>query len=82
MEAFQDFIRYDFVGRMENFQDGCNYVFSKIRDDYADYYRPELRHATNSCDALNQYYDSDLREKIFSKYKVDFEYFGYDVNIP
>lgn len=77
-QTFQDSISYDFIGRMESFQNDCNYVFSKIRGDFADYYHSELRHSTNSIERLNQFYNHDLKEKIFSKFRVDFECFGYD----
>ncbi|MCP3899602.1 MAG: sulfotransferase family protein, partial [Desulfobacteraceae bacterium] len=79
-QTIQDKINYDFIGRMENFENDCTYVFSKIRRDYADYYRSELRHSTNSAELLNQFYDGNLKEKVFNKYKIDFEYFGYSKN--
>ena len=80
-QTFQDTINYDFIGRMENFQLDCRYVFSKIRDDYANYYRSELRHATSSAALLGELYNDNLKEKVFNKYKIDFEYFGYDENV-
>lgn len=80
-QTFQDSINYDFIGRLENFQNDCDYVFSKIRADYAKYYRSERRHATRSEEFLNKFYSEDLKERVFDKYKQDFEYFGYDKNI-
>ena len=77
-QTFQDFISYDFIGRLENFQNDCSYVFSKIREDYADYYRSEVRHSTNSSSLLSQFYSTDIKEKAFAKFQIDFEYFGYD----
>lgn len=76
-QTFQDSIEYKFIGKLERFENDIAHVFSKIRRDYADYYRPEIRHATNSDKLLNKYYSDDLQEKVFNKYKIDFEYFGY-----
>ena len=80
-QTFQDSVDYDFIGKLENFENDCAYVFSKIREDYADYYRSERRHATNSEKLLSKFYSDDLTEKVFNKYKIDFEYFGYDKSL-
>lgn len=76
-QTFQDNISYDFIGKLENFKDDCKFVFSRVKDNYPDYYRSELRHATNSTELLDQFYNDELKERVFEKYKVDFEYFGY-----
>ena len=80
-QTFQDSIKYDYIGRLENFKNDCDYVFSKIKPNYKDYYHSETRHATNASSLLKKYYDDHLQEKVFSKYKIDFEYFGYSKDI-
>ena len=80
-QTYQDSINYDFIGRLENFRKDCDYVFSKIRDDYVNYYRSEIRHSTNSAKLLSKYYSDEIKEQVFDKYKIDFEYFGYDKNL-
>jgi len=81
-QTMQDSIDYDFVGRMENFQEDYIYVFNKINKNYSDYYSPEIRHATNSHKLLQEYFDDKLTEKVYEKYKIDFTHFGYDKNLP
>ena len=81
-QTMHDSIEFDFVGRMENFQEDCISVFSKINGSYADYYSPEVRHATNSNALLHKYFDDKLTEKVYEKFKIDFRHFGYDKNLP
>ena len=80
-QTFQDLIEYDFIGRLESFDRDCNHVFSKIKNDYASYYRSERRHATNSDELLGRYYNHHLQNMVFEKFKIDFEYFEYDEEI-
>lgn len=77
-QTFQDSINYDFIGRMENFENDCVKVFSRIKNNYSDYYRPEIRHATNSEDFLKKYYTTSIQKKVFDKFEIDFEHFNYD----
>jgi hypothetical protein len=76
-QTFQDTIEYDYIGRMETFFDDCVYVFSKIKDNYREYFRSEKRHATNSDRLLKEYYTDSIKEMVFNKYRKDFEYFGF-----
>ena len=76
-QTFQDNINYDFIGKIENFNEDCTNVFSRIRKDYANFYRSELRHATKSTNLFRQFYDNDLKEKVYNKYEIDFDHFGY-----
>lgn len=80
-QTFQDVISYDYIGRMENFTNDCKYVFGRVTNNYEKYYRNEVRHATNSSGLLNKYYNSSIQKKVFKKYEIDFEYFGYDKSI-
>ena len=67
---------------METFQQDCIHVFSRLCEDYADYYRPVLGHATDSEKLTHQYYTDELRDKVKATYTRDFEYFGYDNALP
>jgi hypothetical protein len=81
-QTLQNCINYDFVGRLESFQEDFTYVLSNISDNYRNYYRPEVRHATNSNDLIEKYYNDGLIEKVYNKFKIDFDYFGYDEKLP
>lgn len=80
-QTFQDSINYDFIGRLERFQDDFDYVMRSIKDDSSDCFRSERRHATNSNELLSEFYNNEIQDKVFNKYKIDFEYFGYEENM-
>lgn len=80
-QTFQDVIDYDFIGRLERFSDDAAYVLSRLCQNYKRYFRAEIRHSTNSNTLLPKYYTDDIKEKVYSKYIEDFEYFGYDKDI-
>lgn len=77
-QTFQDCIHYDFIGKLENFEHDTAYVFRKVKMNYTNYYRSEIRHATKSKKFLCEFYSDSLKEKVYQKFKIDFEYFGYD----
>jgi hypothetical protein len=77
-QTLQEHIKYDFIGRMETFEEDCSHVLSRIRRDYTKYYRAERRHATNAVNQVEIYYTDRLRQKVFEKYKMDFEHFDYE----
>lgn len=79
--TFQNLVDYDYIGRMESFDKDISYVLSRLVDNHRDYYRPEVRHSTNSSYLYKQYYNDVIQEKVFNKYKIDFDYFGYKLDI-
>lgn len=76
----QSSINYDFVGKLETFDDDFKEVADNISLDLLEYYLPEVRHQTNSKKLLQNYYDDDLFERVYNIYKVDFLNFSYDKN--
>jgi Sulfotransferase family len=76
-QTFQGTLRYDFIGRFENFREDLVLVCEKIGIDFDKWYRIEAVHATNAAMRLDQFYDQHLRDLVYSKYRVDFEHFGY-----
>ena len=80
-QTFQDTINYDFVGRMENFSNDCKTAFGRITPDYMRYLRSEKRHATNSSERIGNYYNRKILNKVYDKYKLDFECFGYSKHL-
>jgi len=80
-QTFQDTINYDFIGRMETFNEDCIKVFSRLRPDYLDYYHSVRSHKTDSNSRLKEFYSNSTIELVKNKYKVDFEYFDYTEDI-
>lgn len=81
-QTFQSSIEYDFVGRFEQFDQDFRKVMDRLKVDANLYYDEERRHATKAADFLQSYYTADIVEKVYRKYQIDFEYFGYDVELP
>jgi hypothetical protein len=77
-QTFQDTITYDFVGKLESFSKDLEFVLGRITKDFGKYMRSELRHATNSGKLVKNFYTNDIKNKVYKKYKIDFEYFNYN----
>lgn len=77
--TYQQSIKYDFVGRFETFSEDFSYVGSLLSDEFSFYFSNERSHGTDSRDLISDYYDASLFEKVYSIYKIDFEYFGYPI---
>ena len=76
-QTLQEHVEFDFIGRFENFERDCTYAFRQIRSDFQNYYKRELRHATNAGTTMKTYYTDALLAKVYDKYQIDFEHFGY-----
>lgn len=76
-QTCQHCVNFDFVGRFESFRTDFETVLSHITSDYSKYWHTECRHSTNSESRLTEYYTSSIRNRVFEKYRVDFEAFGY-----
>lgn len=72
-----DFVKYDFIGKVENLAPDLEYMFNKIR-------APEFmyRHIKDKMNVTNKqekiFYTDELANMVYEKYKSDFEAFGYD----
>lgn len=76
-QTFQESFRYDFIGRFEHFADDVRLVCDKIGIDFTRWYRREAQHATDADNRLDEFYDQRLRDLVHSKFRLDFEHFGY-----
>jgi len=76
--TFQEGLDYDFIGKFENFELDFRHAISQTNIDFEEYYRVQNGHATNAGEQLKQYYTPALMEKVYDKYKIDFDYFGYE----
>ena len=79
--TFQEEVNYDFIGKLEKFSEDVDYALSKIIHNYRDFYRLKVEHSTKSNEMLSKYYKDDLQEKVYNKFKVDFDYFEYDKDV-
>ncbi len=77
-QTFQEFIEYDFVGKLENFSDDFKIVLAKLNKNYAHFLKDERRHSTRASDHLSKFYTPSLIKIVQDKYAKDFEYFGYE----
>jgi hypothetical protein len=80
-QTFQTAISYDYIGRLESFDKDIEVVLSNISQDYRLYLGTENDHATNATSLLQDYYTKSLANKVYNKYKIDFEYFNYSKSI-
>lgn len=76
--TFQEGIDYDFIGRFENFEIDFQKAISQTNIDFNQFYTIQNSHATKTNEQLKVYYTPALIEKVYQKYKIDFDYFGYD----
>jgi len=49
--------------------------------DFDKYYSVQDGHATKANEQLKTYYTPELAEKVYQKYKIDFDYFEYDKDL-
>lgn len=70
-------IKYDFIGRYEQFLDGLGYL-KKMYFPKSRVLLPSSTNATKSGDLFSQYYDSRCIELVRKIYKDDFALLGYD----
>ena len=76
-QTFQNAIKYDFIGKVENFDRDFAFVLNTVNKDYQKYVSKEQRHASGADERLSAYYTPALIAKVRDKYALDFEYFGY-----
>jgi uncharacterized protein YllA (UPF0747 family) len=77
-QTCQDTIAYDFIGRVERLESDLRKIGKSIGADIEAFYSPETRHNTNAAARRAEFLTPRIREKIRSKYEIDFKYFSYD----
>ena len=73
-----NFIDYDFIGRLENFTQDIQVVFNKIKAPEYIYKYITGKMNESKRKEIKFNWTDELAEKIYEKYRSDFEAFGYD----
>jgi len=73
-----DFIKYDFIGRYENFSADLAHIINKVSPDKFEFDIPRPRNKTKAMEELNAYFDDDSIKIVRKIYANDFTAFGYD----
>lgn len=77
MLLLHPFLEFDFIGKVESFEDDWAEVAAKIGlTDDAD--ENVLWHQTSAREKLDQYYSSNLVGRVSNVYRKDFEVYGYE----
>lgn len=77
-QTLQDFINYDFIGRFESISKDIDSMVRKIAGRRGRKYITQSRvHKTNANSLVENYYTKEIRDMVYTKYKKDFDYFGY-----
>ena len=78
--TYQRTMDYSFIGRFEHFEEDLQCILRRIDPGFMAYWASETRHATRTTELVDQYYSEELKEKVYLKYKEDFDHFGYNKN--
>ncbi|MGB3511820.1 MAG: sulfotransferase family 2 domain-containing protein [Microcoleaceae cyanobacterium] len=70
--------KYDFIGRLENFEEDIHYLFKKIQAPKYIYQYIGGKENSSQKTGYTSLWTDELAEKVYEKYKADFEAFGYD----
>jgi hypothetical protein len=75
-----DRISHNFIGKLENFDRDFDSVRARLSG--APSLATHRPHATGAANRLHDFFDSELKEKVYSLYRLDFETFGYGPELP
>jgi len=82
-QTFQDSINYSYIGKLEEFDDDFLVVLDRLGiKDNDQYVSKEQRHKSDANSSIEDYYTEAIRDIVFTKYKKDFDYFGYSSVLP
>ena len=76
-QIFMDEIDFDFVGRMETFDRDISEVCRRTGLDKR-HLRRFAPHARRSQERTDSLFTPELRDRVYAKYRKDFEHFDYD----
>ncbi|NES22553.1 MAG: sulfotransferase family protein, partial [Symploca sp. SIO3E6] len=73
-----DFVDYDFIGKVETFDQDISYLFDKIGAPDYIYYHIESKLNTTQKKNCQNFWTDTLANMVYEKYQSDFENFGYE----
>lgn len=76
-QTFQKYFKFDFIGRLERFDEDFRSVLDRLVIDACKYMADERRHSQGADVLLKEFYTPELLEAVRAKYAVDFDYFRY-----
>ena len=80
-QTMQAGIKYDFIGRFEKFSDDARILDERISPEFSACLRPESRNATNAATKFDYYLTAGLKDAIYRKFRMDFDYFEYSTSL-
>lgn len=76
-QTMQNIVKFDFIGRFENFNDDFKYVLNRIYMN-SNSQQIDLRpHRTDTSEKYKSAYSNELQKLVYEKFKQDFDFFGY-----
>jgi len=81
LQTFRGSIRYDFIGKLENFRADFRSVLERIGTDPAAFEKIPVE-ATGASNRLGGYYNQERETAVYKIYREDFHAFGYDTKLP
>jgi hypothetical protein len=81
--TLQNYVEYDFIGKFENMDTDFLFVLRKIAGRNARKYVLNVKdHKTDAGNKIKKFYTKEIRDLVYTKYKKDFDYFGYLSVLP
>lgn len=80
-QTYQTKIEYNHIGKFENFENDLFIVLEQLNIDPDKFYSVEKSHATNADKIIQDYYTQEIANKVYQRFRVDFDYFGYSSSI-
>jgi len=77
MLHFRGNLLVDYIGHVETIQDDLDYICEKVGLDNSSVTVPVVRKSKGRTH-WSEYYTDEIREKVYDKYLIDFESFGYE----
>ena len=74
-----DFVKYDFIGRYENFSADLNHIMNLLTPPNISLDIPPARNATSAREELSDFYDIHCRKLVAEIYESDFTCFNYEI---
>jgi hypothetical protein len=82
LQLFADIVQFDFVGRIENFEEDIYELGQRLNIKKVKQYAKRRIHIRDASDKCKDYYCDSTKKMIIEIYEEDFKYFGYNFEFP